>query len=185
MTSKREIDIIDKTKSWIEDFVLHLGLCPFARRPFETDRIHYKAINTGDTEEHLNSFYILCERLLDGDLKEISTAFLVIGTPHSFEDLLDTKSVCDTFLKVAKMDTHFQTVAFHPNFIFAGKERNLAPGHYVNRSPFGMIHIIRSTEMNEATDLLEDGMKIANQNKVKMEKIGFENLDKALKKYKN
>ena len=38
-------DIIDPTKKWLEDFVVHHNLCPFAKRELLAGSIHYEVFS--------------------------------------------------------------------------------------------------------------------------------------------
>ena len=44
---------IIKTKQWIKEWVIGLNLCPFAREPFDKDRIRYVFDNNRDPYESL------------------------------------------------------------------------------------------------------------------------------------
>jgi phosphatidylserine decarboxylase len=41
---------ISRTRQWISDVVIRLGLCPFAARPFQQDRIRY-VVSNATTDE--------------------------------------------------------------------------------------------------------------------------------------
>ena len=51
----------------------------------------------------------------------------------------------------------FQVVGFHPHHVFGGEDPS-DPGHFVNRSPHPMVHILRQASI---TDAVEANPKLA------------------------
>lgn len=176
-------ELIKVTKSWIADFVIAQALCPFAQVPFDEDRIAYAVTSATKDRAVLEALWDCCSRMLaPAEEGRISNMFLLLPEVKMYLDLLALDDVCTTFMKESTLDAVFQTVCFHPDFRFAGESTDAA-GHYVNRSPVPMLHILRVDEVAAATAHISDAKDIPLANKQKLEAIGSETLAAMLHKY--
>jgi len=180
MSSYSAKDIIRKTTAWIADFVILHKLCPFAAVPFESKNIDYR-LSEGTDIRQLVEYSWACIEELKANM-DVSNIFIITPSLAEFSDQLDLQYSLNNLLTATSYDQYFQTVAFHPNFLFDGEEKQHA-GNYVNRSPYGMIHILRTDEVSKATASLPDPEEVPRQNKVKLEELGSEFLLNNLIKY--
>lgn len=176
------IEIIESTKKWIYEFVIQKNLCPFARYGFEKNKIEYRYFDDLAESTILEAFYELIQTLQSDP--SISNAFLILNANISFEQLLSVSSICQFFMEELTIEDNFQLVDFHPNLTFDESQKNEA-SNFINRSPYPMIHILRTEEVEQAiNNYVGDVDEIPNDNIKKMLEIGYEILSKNLKKYR-
>lgn len=176
------IEIIASTRKWISEFVIQKNLCPFARYGFEKNKIEYRYFNDLTESKILEAFYALIMTLQSD--QSISNAFLILNPDITFEQLLSVSSICQFFMEEIAIEDDFQIVDFHPNLTFDESQKNDA-SNFINRSPYPMIHILRTEEVEQAINNYEGNIdEIPHHNIEKMLDIGYETLSKNLKKYK-
>lgn len=157
---------INKTKAWIQDFVVTHNLCPFASKPFFDDKIGYHVIKSVETEVILSQFFEVAASLKNDD--RISNAFVILPALQlTFLSYLDLFGLAEELLKAEGLDGDFQLVSFHPKYQFADLNYD-DPVNMTNRSPFMMIHILRVDEVAEAIEAYGDTALILDANKKKL-----------------
>ncbi|HIQ15106.1 MAG TPA: DUF1415 family protein, partial [Leucothrix sp.] len=57
---------IQHTKNWLKTVIIAHNICPFAKREFDKESIHYEVIHSAEMEEQLQSLISNCQ-LLDSD----------------------------------------------------------------------------------------------------------------------
>lgn len=140
--------IIDHTRKWISSVIIGHNLCPFARREFEAERIHYAVINSPDRMEQLEQIILECEALDDNPARETSLLIFPQGLA-GFEDYLDALGIGNKLLEDLGYAGVYQLASFHPDYCFDGVPAN-DPSHYTNRSPYPMVHILREASVTRA-----------------------------------
>jgi len=171
---------IDPTKNWLNNFVIQLGLCPFAKRPFINEQIEYNVIDAQEKEAQLMAFWNAIEKLKQSDAEKISTTLLILPDQYpNFLDYLNFFELAESLLMERGEEESFQLASFHPQYQFAGTTVNDV-SNYTNRSPFPIIHILRTAEVAEAIDLHQDTAKIPERNIQLMEDMGLEKVAKLL-----
>ena len=169
MTERR--DAITHTQKWLSSVVIGHNLCPFARREFETGRIHYKVIETAESERQLEQLLRQCA-VLDSN-PEIETSLLIFPSAlQDFEDYLDLLDMGTALLKDQGYEGIYQLASFHPNYRFEGAALN-APSNYTNRSPYPMIHILREASIEAALKTYASPENIPRRNIDHTEKLGL------------
>lgn len=164
-------------KYWLENIVLGLDLCPFARIPYQKGQI--RLVECLDSEEEDQWAYFLeeLELLNEADPKDISTT--IISYPNATSDFNvfnDFVGDLESMLEDAELADVYQLVTFHPGFVFENTPFEHL-GNYVNRSPFPIIHILRSEEIARALKNPKDGEIISFNNDRKLHEISREKLD--------
>ena len=165
------------TKYWLENIVLGLDLCPFARIPYQKGQIRISACSDASEDEQLGHFLEELDYLHQADPNDISTTIIVYpkGSPDFYE-FNDFVGDLESMLEEAQLADTFQLVAFHPRFVFVDTSfENL--GNYVNRSPFPIIHILRSEEISRALKNPKDGEIISYNNDKKLHELSKETLE--------
>jgi len=169
---------IEKTKRWIEKFVIKLDLCPFAKHPFSNGKIHFAVETSDQIEVQLTSFWDEVERLETADSKDISNSILIFPTGlDDYFDYLELIDLCEGLLKLQKVDDLFQLASFHPNYLFEGLDSDDLK-NFTNRSPYPMIHILRVEEVSAAIKFYDDVDEIPKKNKATLEELGLEKINK-------
>jgi hypothetical protein len=141
--------ILDLTRRWIADVVIGLNLCPFARKPFDTDLIRY-VVTTVTTEEALRETLAAeFTALTNTPRTSVETTLLI--HPNVLTDFLDYNdflSTADTLVRELGLEGVIQIASFHPRYQFAGTKPD-AVENYTNRSPYPMLHLLREESITE------------------------------------
>lgn len=165
-------------KKWIEETVIGLNLCPFARPVFESNRLRLAETDLV-TEEAASEFFLDELAIIqNADPKEISTTLLAFNKwPIHFYDFNDFVGWAESILEEVGLDEHFQLVVFHPQFHFEDLELSHR-ANLVNKSPMPVIHILRSIEVEMSLKEIKDGESISFMNQEKLEALSEEEIRK-------
>lgn len=169
MENEREI-----VKDWIEKVVIGLNFCPFAAKPFSTDKISYLVHIEQDISNLVKQFYAVLRELQEEPSEVLETAFIIY--PHSFQDFDDYLSfvvLLQAFLEKNQFEEEFQLASFHPAYQFEGSEPNDL-SNVTNRSPFPLIHIIRSESVRKAVLFYGDTLNIPVINIAYLKALGVD-----------
>jgi hypothetical protein len=139
---------IPQTQRWLSTVVIGLNFCPFAKREFDSGRIHYAVIETQDTKAQLHAIIQHCAALDDDAERETSLLIFPAGL-EDFEDYLDLLDMANALLIEQGYEGIYQLASFHPDYCFAGVSAD-DPSHYTNRSPYPIIHILREASVEAA-----------------------------------
>lgn len=136
------------TKQWLEEAVIGLNLCPFARREYDADRIRFVVCEGNKTEELLLRFAAELERL-ERD-RSIETTLLIFAEgAEDFYDFLDLLEMAHGWLDDHGLEGIYQVASFHPQYQFEGTSKS-DPSNYTNRSPWPIIHLLREASVEGA-----------------------------------
>lgn len=162
---------ISHTQKWLSSVVIAHNLCPFAKREFETGRIHYRVIETAETESQLEQLLRQCA-VLDSNL-EIETSLIIFPSAlQDFEDYLDLLETATALLNDHGYEGIYQLASFHPDYRFDGAAPN-APSNYTNRSPYPMLHILREASLEAALKTYAHPENIPKRNIEHADKLGL------------
>lgn len=137
------------TQAWVEKFIIGENICPFAKRPWEAGKWEIVDFQERDFEKLLTT----CETYIkEFNKKNLDTSLIVTSAyKGDFYDYLDLTSMLEGALKNFGLQDEMQLVAFHPEFCFEGEQMD-SRANFVNRSPYPLIHLLRSAEMNRIVD---------------------------------
>lgn len=157
-----EKDIIDSVKYWIEKTIIGFNFCPFAKREFDNNRIHYEVVDDRNTEEQLHAIVNEFHRL--DKCQEIETTIVIfpIGLESYFE-YLDFLELVDALLVQENYEGVYQIASFHPDYCFEDVNQN-DPSNYTNRSPFALVHILREASIEKVLENHPDPESIPERN---------------------
>ncbi|RMG70911.1 MAG: DUF1415 domain-containing protein [Bacteroidetes bacterium] len=168
--------VIQETQAWIEAVVIGLNLCPFAAAPFRLGRIHYRCTDTQSPETLLHLLYEELQRLVETDGEALETSFLIHPRAlTSLEEQLDFLLAVDGLLYETGLEGAFQVVGFHPDYQFAETPAD-DPTHYVNRSPYPMLHLLREERISWAAETHPDIHQIPVDNTARLQALGLEGI---------
>lgn len=174
-------EVIERTRRWISDFVVGLGICPFAQHPFEKGLIDIQVYAASDIEGCLNFLSDELTRLDDTAPTSIETTLIVLpNLVPEFEDYLDLLDEADEVLINLKLEGIIQIASFHPLYQFGGSEKEDIANH-TNRSPYPMIHLLREDSVYEATQRHPDVDSIPDRNIQLLESMDAEEVKRFLK----
>ncbi|SFR67449.1 hypothetical protein SAMN05216203_2438 [Marinobacter daqiaonensis] len=162
---------IKATRQWVEDVVVGLNLCPFARRELVNETVRF-AVTGAETEEALLEALVEeLERLVRDD--SIETTLLVHPLAlRAFHDYNDFLALTDGLLEAMELEGVVQIASFHPDYRFAGTEAEDVE-NYTNRSPYPMLHLLREDSLEEAIARYPDTAAIPERNIERVENLGL------------
>ncbi len=155
-------EIVLSTKQWVQDVVIGLNFCPFAKKVFDNNSIRYVVVNDLLQSECLLAVHNECMQL---DVDEVIATTLLIF-PNSYPEFLNflkflTRS--EDQLSEEGYDGIYQLASFHPDYLFAGSVESDA-ANYTNRSIYPMIHLLRESSIDEVVAINSDADRIPEQN---------------------
>ncbi|KZY37042.1 MULTISPECIES: DUF1415 domain-containing protein [unclassified Oleiphilus] len=162
--------------AWLERVVIGLNLCPFARKPYEDERVRI-AIDTGSSYDSILERLLAELRFLDNDSNlAIETTLLVIPNGLSdFYSYLACLSDANSILVSEGYEGVFQLASFHPDYQFEGTEPD-DKSNLTNRAPYPVFHIIREQSLEYALESYDNPEKIPERNVELMQSMEGERL---------
>ncbi len=167
-----DIDYIAKTKNWIEKVVIGLNLCPFAAQPLMRDKLLF-ILNEGSQE---NSILEDVNRVLHQLIqKKAETAIIIApNVDLDFESWYYYISDLQEHVDNIHIDS-FVLVAFHPQFQYANSNIE-DTSNATNRSPYPMIHILKSESLTRASESDIDLEQLVDDNKELLSTMSWDQL---------
>lgn len=166
--------LIAQTRAWVEQVVIDLNLCPFAKRELVKNRVRFSVT-------HATSEAALIEALqeellfLAGEDRIETTLLIHPRLYESFYDYNDFLGVAEGLLIELELEGIFQIASFHPKYQFGGTERDDSE-NYTNRSPYPMLHLLREDSLEAAIDAYPDVDAIPDNNIQIMNDMGTEKM---------
>ena len=176
---KNSTQIIEQTQCWISQFIIQHNICPFAKREFEKNRIHYEVVISEKLENQLQELIYSCEQLDRED--DIETSLLIVPNGLSdFDDYLDFLELANELMHQQGYESVYQLASFHPNYCFEGVESDDA-SNFTNRSPYPMLHLIREASLEKALIHYPKPEEIPARNIEYTREMGVNSLERILK----
>lgn len=148
--SSKPSNIIPQVKYWLEQAVIGLDLCPFAKSVWQKGRIHYEVSSADCDELLLIDLHRECLRL--AERPDIETTLLIL--PHHlslFTDFNQFLDLAEVLLDQYNWTGIYQIAHFHPAYQFAGTTSG-SRENWTNRSPFPVLHLLRESSLSKAID---------------------------------
>lgn len=171
-------NVIKKTQTWLQGFIVKLNICPFAKREIEGGGLKIHVADTPLLPSALEE--LLMELLFLDTNPSVATTLLVF--PALFKDFfqyLDFVEYAELLLQEQGYEGTYQLATFHPDYCFAGTDFDDV-SNYTNRSPYPMLHILREEDVEKAIAYYGDTTKIPENNIATMNKLGLSNIKKIL-----
>lgn len=165
---------IADTRRWIERAVIGLNLCPFARAPWQEDRVAYRVSHATDTEGLLDDLCGELQSLHAADPADCETTLLI--APFVLNDFLDFNDFLDSAdaaIDVLKLDGEIQVASFHPDYCFADSTNDDVE-NCTNRSPWPTLHLLRESSIERAVDAMTDSEEIYRRNMQTLNRLGWD-----------
>ncbi len=162
--SAADAQAIARTRAWLEEIVIGLGLCPFAKAVHVKGQIRY-FVSAARTPEALLEDLLSELSLLSRTEPELVDTTLLIH-PHALLDFLDYNdflSVVDAAIDDLDLAGELQVSSFHPQYQFEGNAPDDA-ANYCNRSPYPMLHLLREASVDRAVAVFPDASRIYEKN---------------------
>ncbi|MFT6733454.1 MAG: hypothetical protein ACJAS9_001642 [Polaribacter sp.] len=154
--------IIQSVKYWLENVIIEFNFCPFAKREFVNQTIHYEVSDSDDLESRLTDLESQF-KLLDSD-NAIETSLLIFPNYlETFFDYIDFLTMANELLIQLNYEGIYQLASFHPDYCFEDVKQDDA-SNYTNRSPYPIIHILREKSLESALEQFDKPEDIPERN---------------------
>ncbi len=175
-----EMEPIELTRRWVKEVVIGLNLCPFARVPFEADRIRYTLCEADTVDTARAALIQEIAEFAQLPAEEVETGlFIVRQGLEDFSEYLLVLEDTQLALQGSGMDDMLQLASFHPDYCFEGLDAD-DPANYTNRSPFPMFHLIRQDGLAAALESWPDPASIPRRNIALLREMGLDAIHKLL-----
>ncbi|MGB3546560.1 MAG: DUF1415 domain-containing protein [Saprospiraceae bacterium] len=137
-------------QQWVDDFVIRLGLCPFAAPVRRAGQVRFVTVPATDEDGVYRAFLAEAAHLLDTPAEEIATTILICTHALTdFDDYWEFTGACESALAEAGLAGTLQLATFHPHYVFADTEPD-DPANRTNRSPLPLLQLLREAGITAA-----------------------------------
>jgi len=152
-------------RRWLQDVVVGLDLCPWARGPLETGRVRIAVSEQMEHVDVLADLWWEIERLMGTTSAELETTLLVVPFGLAdFDEYLDVVSHArDVVLPQTEAVGKVQLATFHPRYEFEGSD-GADPANFTNRSPWPILHLLRERSIERVAEAHDDTLAVPRRN---------------------
>lgn len=165
---------LDQTRHWLEQAVIGLNLCPFAKAVHTRGQIRWVESTATDVAALMADLVHELQRLAAADPVAVDTTLLVhpqvLGDFLDYNDFLD---LADAALEELGLDGVLQIASFHPQYQFEGTEPD-AVENLSNRSPYPTLHLLREDSVERAVAAFPEAEAIYEKNIETLQALGAE-----------
>ncbi|MBD3827188.1 MULTISPECIES: DUF1415 domain-containing protein [Stenotrophomonas] len=167
-------DVIAETRTWLEQIVIGLNLCPFAKAVYVKNQVRFVLSDATTPEALVEQLAEELVLLRDTPAEQIDTTLIV--HPDVLTDFLDYNDFldnADAAIEALDLQGILQVASFHPQYQFAG----VAPddvSNYTNRAPYPTLHLLREDSVERAVAAFPDPDVIVERNIETLDKLGVE-----------
>jgi len=155
---------LDQTRHWLEQAVIGLNLCPFAKAVHTRGQIRWVESTATDVAALMADLVHELQHLAAADPEALDTTLLVhpqvLGDFLDYNDFLD---LADAALEELGLDGVLQIASFHPQYQFEGTEPD-AVENLSNRSPHPTLHLLREDSVERAVAAFPEAEAIYERN---------------------
>jgi hypothetical protein len=163
---------------WLDEFVVGLNLCPFARPLLGASSLRIAVCASSDKAELRRAFLQELDLLQGSSEQDIATTLLAFPHAlHDFADYLWFLEEAQELLREAGLEGVVQLASFHPQYRFAGEAPDAA-SQYSNRAPYPLIHLLREDMLSRALEEFANPERIPDRNIAMLNAIESEELER-------
>ena len=156
--------IIEDTRTWLQQAVIGLNLCPFAKAVEARGQIQHVVSHARDPEALSADLVDCLHQLAQAAPEALDTILLVHPfVLRDFPDFNDFLDVADLIVRAEGYEGVLQVASFHPDYQFADAPIDDRANH-TNRSPYPMLHLLREESVSRAVDSLADPSSVYQRN---------------------
>lgn len=159
---------------WLQEVVIGLNLCPFARKPFMANKVRIELVPAVGADLLMQQLRAEL-RFLD-EHPEVDTSILVLT--QALDDFLaynDFVHEVEDWLWQEGYEGVYQVASFHPDYYFADAKPSDV-SNFTNRAPFPLLHILREEQLAEILARSPDAELIPDNNIRKLRQLSPEQL---------
>ncbi len=162
MTLLIDSPAIAATRKWLENVVIGLNLCPFAKLPYKKEQVRFVECSDETQEAIIDTLIAECQ-FLDKNPSTATTLVIITDALEDFFDYTQFLQWTESRLKQEGWRGVYQIASFHPGYCFAGSEPDDI-ANLTNRSPYPILHILREEQLSEMIERYPDTEDIPNNN---------------------
>ena len=166
------MNAITATRHWLEQAVIGLNLCPFARAVHVKRQIRWVESPARDEQELREDLVRELQYLAAADAATVDTTLLI--HPHVLNDFLDYNNfldVADAAIEALGLTGVLQVASFHPDYRFEGTAADDVD-NFSNRSPHPMLHLLREDSISRAVAAFPDAATVYERNIQTLRRLG-------------
>jgi hypothetical protein len=165
-------------RAWLDDFVVGLNLCPFARPVVASASMRISICESDQFQLVAETFMAELELISQSPESDIATSLLVLPNAlNDFEEYLSFIDNAEDLIQEMDLAGIIQLASFHPDYQFEGESPESA-SHFTNRSPYPLIHFLRETMVDRALENFPNPEAIPQRNIQTLEAIGRSDIEK-------
>jgi uncharacterized protein len=164
--------VLARSIAWLENAVIGLNLCPFAKAVHRKKQIRWQISEAVSFAEIDLALEDLLRTVADADASIIDTAILVL--PNALAEFFDFNiylAQANTRLRQMGLEGHLQIASFHPRYCFDGQHASDIT-NATNQGPYPMLHILREASLTAAVESYPDTETIVLRNQQTMLNLG-------------
>ncbi len=169
-----EVTVVARTRHWLEQAVIGLNLCPFAKAVHAKEQIHWRvSFETGHAAVK-QALMAELNALLAHDASDRDTTLLIL--PNAFPEFWefnDFLATADRALTKMRLDGVVQIASFHPHYQFADAEPDDV-AHCTNRAPYPVLHLLREDSVARAVAAFPEAQAIYQRNIDTLHALGWD-----------
>jgi uncharacterized protein len=160
------------TQAWVEQAVIGLNLCPFAKAVQIKHLVRYVCSDSRGTAALRVALRTELQHLVDTPIDQLETTLLV--HPWVLQDFLDYNDFlaeADALLADMGLEGTLQIASFHPQYRFAGTRADDI-ANATNRSPHPTLHLLREASVERAVAAFPEAESIFETNQRRLRALG-------------
>lgn len=164
--------VLEDVQHWLEQAVIGMNLCPFAKAVVVHDRLRMRVSATRDPAKLLQELGKELQLLVATPPEQVETTLLV--APFICPDFLDFNDLvgqAQDLLDALGLEGELQIADFHPRYQFAGTPEDDL-GNRTNRAPYPILHLLREASIDRAVAATPDAATIYERNIALLERLG-------------
>lgn len=165
--------VIATSRKWLEQAVIGLNLCPFAKKPYYKQRLRFYVSHANHLDHFLDQLEQEIRLLLHTPAEELETTLFIEPVLfQSFDEFLNIVELSEQILVENQAIGIIQIAPFHPKFQFADTDADDI-SNYTNRSPYPTLHLIRESSIDQAVAAFPDAAQIYQRNIALLQQMGI------------
>lgn len=156
---------IAATRAWLEQAVIGLNLCPFAKAVHVKGQIRYVVSVAASDDALLDELVAELTHLVNTPAEQTDTTLLIVPERLAeFDDFLAFVDLAEVSLRLQGLAGVLQIAHFHPDYVFADSDGPDDAANLTNRAPYPTLHLLREASLERATRAIPDAADIYERN---------------------
>lgn len=171
MDSAGKSEVVTEVQQWLNDVVVGLNLCPFARKPMRAGQIRFAVSEAKNDADLLDDLLSELQKLDSAAAETLETTLLIV--PEYLQDFYEYNFFLGEAERLLEQHDYpgiYQIASLHPNYQFAGSNPEDAE-NLTNRSPYPIFHLLREESLERALKNYPDPESIPHNNILRVEAL--------------